>query len=151
MTQPIVETFEEVTDLAPVDNNQPSGIASPADYYCSMPVETREEAMALAKALSNAESLDDHIGEVYHLENYVIQPVRLTDRETGEVRDANRIVLMCEEGNFGTASTGVETSMRNIVTAMKKFPAPWTPGIAFKAVKIQGTNGYKFTSLEWLD
>lgn len=150
MTQPIVESFEEITDLAPVEE-QPSGIARPAEYFCSMQPTTREEALDLAKALSNAESLDDHIGEVYHMENYVLQPVQLADPATGEVRNATRIVLMCEEGNFGTASVGVETSMRNLVTAMGKFQAPWNPGIAFRAVKVQGNKGYKFTSLEWLD
>lgn len=143
MTEPIIEQFEEVTDLAPA---QPRTIANPDNYYCSMPTETMDDALSLAQALSNADNLEDQVGKTVHLENYVIQPVTLTDRATGEVRDANRIVLMCEEGNFGCASTGIETALRNLVTAMKRFPAPWKPGLAIKIEKQQGTNGYKFTT-----
>lgn len=147
MTDAIIENFEEVTALAP----QPPAEIVPMDnatsYYCSMPVTTRDEALQLASALSNADSLADKIKEVLHMHDYVVQSCQVTDRATGEVRNAKRIILMCEEGNFATISSGVETSMRNITDALKAFPAPWDPPIAVRPMKKKGAS-FEFTTLE---
>lgn len=149
MSEAIIENFTEITEEPTAIAAQPQPISNAGSYICSMPTNTRDDALALARALSNTDDLSDQIGQVLHMHNYVIQAVTITDPETGELRGANRIVLMCEEGNFGTVSAGVETSMRNLVTAMKDFPAPWDPPVAFTPVKRQGRNGYKFTTLDF--
>lgn len=147
MTEAIVEEFNN--EIVPAQPQTMTVSNSNEGYFCSAPTETLEDALELARALSNADQLDDVMGQTLHLHDYVLQSVTVTDQATGELRDCTRIVLMCDEGNFGTISTGVETSMRNLVTALKKFPAPWNPSIEIKPVKVQGKNGYKFTSLEF--
>lgn len=149
MTDPIIENFTEITDEPTAITAHSHSTSNAGSYICSMLIDTREDALALAHALSNTDDLSDQIGKTLHMHNYVIQAVTIADPETGEMREANRIVLMCDEGNFGTVSAGVETSMRNLVTAMKNFPAPWDPPIAFIPMKRQGRNGYKFTTLDF--
>lgn len=143
----IVEDYNEATELA-VAPEAAAPVTAGEDYVCTMKIETQEQALDLFEALSNADALDDHIGEVIHVHDYVVQNVQMVDAETGELTARHRIVLMCDEGNFGTVSTGVETAMRNLTVALAKFPAPWNPPIALKPVKQQGNKGYKFTSLE---
>lgn len=150
MTEPIIETFEEINDSQELATVPAQSIANPDNYFCSKPVQTFEDALDLAEALSNSDALDDMIGETVHLHDYVLQAVQLADKATGEVRNATRIVLMCDEGNYGCASKGIETALRNLVTAMKNFPAPWNPPIAIKFIKEQGASGFKYTTFKYV-
>ena len=150
MSEAIIEEYSEVsTELAPAAPQTITASNNEQGYFCSMPTKTREDALELARALTNAEELEGMIGRTLHLHDYVLQPVTVTDQRTGEIRNCTRIVLMCDEGNFGTISTGVETSMRNLCTAMKNFPAPWNPPIEVVPTKQQGKNGFKFTQLDF--
>ena len=148
MPNEIIASFEEVRDenaaLAPTP------AANPMAYFSTFEPETMEEAINLAAALSDAEALEDQIGNVIGIHDYVVQPIEVVNEKTGVIESANRIVLMCDEGNFACVSSGVETSMRNLTTALKNFPAPWNPSVKVKPVKKQGKNGFKFTSLEFV-
>ena len=114
--------------------------------YSSVTAETRDEKLAVFDAVSNSESLEDMVGKTIDVENIIIQPVEMCDEKTGEVREANRIVLITDEGKaYGCVSSGVETSIKNLFAIVG--PAPWTPAIRFEVTKKQGRNGYKFMTL----
>ena len=115
--------------------------------YCSIHAETQEDRLDIYEAVSNSEPLDDMAGKTVEVENVIIQPVEVVDNATGEMIERNRIVLITPEGKaFGTISTGVETSMKNLF-GIVGCP-PWNPSIKFDVVKKQGRNGYKFTTLQ---
>ena len=114
--------------------------------YSSVTAETRDEKLAVFDAVSNSESLEDMVGKAIDVENIIIQPVEMNDEKTGEVRDANRIVLITDEGKaYGCVSSGVETSIKNLFAIVGS--APWVPAIRFEVTKKQGRNGYKFMTL----
>lgn len=130
-------------ELSTTDQN-----ASPinAGFYCSMQAETQGDRLAIYDAVSNSESLDDMVGKVIAITDVVVQPVEMTNNATGEVRDVNRIVLICEDGKaYGCTSSGVETSIKNLF-GIVGMP-PWNPAIKMVPTKQQGRNGYKFTTL----
>lgn len=115
-------------------------------FYCSRQAETQEDRLAIYDAVSNSDSLDDMIGKVICITDVVIQPVQMVNNATGEVRNMNRIVLICDDDKaYGCTSTGVETSIKNIF-GIVGMP-PWNPGLKMMPVKQQGRNGYKFTTL----
>lgn len=117
------------------------------NVWSSIHAESMEEKLDLYDAVSDSESLDDHVNEVISVQDVVIQPVEMVDDKTGEVVHRNRIVLVTPAGEaFGCVSSGVETSLRNLF-AIVGMP-PWTPSIDFKVVKKKGRNGYNFTSLK---
>lgn len=133
MTNEIMKTEQNVTPIN-------------AGIYCSMQAETQADRLAIYNAVSNSESLDDMVGKVIAITDVVIQPVEITDNATGEVRDMNRIVLICEDGKaYGCTSSGVETSIKNLF-GIVGMP-PWNPAINMVPTKQQGRNGYKFTTL----
>lgn len=117
-----------------------------AGFYCSMQADTQADRLAIYDAVSNSESLDNMVGKVIAITDVVVQPVEMTDNATGEVRDMNRIVLICEDGKaYGCTSSGVETSIKNLF-GIVGMP-PWSPAIKMVPTKQQGRNGYKFTTL----
>lgn len=144
---------EEIT----VYEGEESGIARPmginpdnitGGMYCSMKSESREDRLAIFEAVTEAESLEDHINERLTIENIVIQPVEVTDSLTGEVKTQNRIVLVtADKRAFACVSIGVETSLKQLF-GIVGLP-PWKPAIDFKAVKENSSRGkYKFTALK---
>ena len=117
-----------------------------AGFYCSMQADTQADRLAIYDAVSNSDSLDDMIGKVIAITDVVIQPVEMTDNATGEVRNMCRIVLICEDGKaYGCTSSGVATSIQNLF-GIVGMP-PWNPAIKMVPTKLQGRNGYKFTTL----
>lgn len=116
--------------------------------YCSLHAETQEEKLAVYDAVSNSAPLDDMVGKVIEIEDVIIQPVEVNDPATGEVRDANRIVMICADGNaYGCTSSGVETSMKNLMSIVGM--PPWNPGLRMEVQKKTGRNGFKFTTLQY--
>lgn len=115
--------------------------------YCSFKAETMEERLKVANAVSSAKSLEDFIGQTFNLKDILIQPVEMTDRATGEVVINNRIILIDEQGNaYSCMSKGVEQFLRNLLSIVGE-PNTWDYAIPVTPTKMQGTNGYKFTTL----
>lgn len=146
---PIVEDFDAVEEttviVAPSSAAPRPLVKKDGTTWCSLQGADRETGLLVFDALSNAEALDDHVGEVISVHDLATQVVSLPDLETGELRDTLRIVLMCDEGNFATCSTGVYTSMDNLICAIG---APtWAPSIPLRIEKKRGSRGYKFTTL----
>lgn len=132
----------ENTELTGINAENPLG-----GMYCSLKADNRADQLKVFAAVTNAEKLEDHINERLDVEHVIIQPVRMTDKLTGEVTDANRIVLYTADGRaFGCVSEGVEVAIKQLF-GIVGLP-PWTPPIAFKAVKQQSNKGaYKYTTL----
>lgn len=115
--------------------------------FSSVQAETQDEKLALYDAISNCEDLKKQVNKVINVENIVIQQVELENDETGEVSLANRIVLIDDKGKaFGCTSSGVETSVRNLIAVVGA--APWTPAIPLTPVMKQGRNGWEFMTLQ---
>lgn len=130
-------------ELATTEQNMPQ---INAGFYCSMQADTQADRLAIYDAVSNSDSLDDMVGKTIAITDVVIQPVEMSDNATGEVRNMNRIVLICEDGKaYGCTSSGVETSIKNLF-GIVGMP-PWIPAIKMVPTKQQGRNGYKFTTL----
>lgn len=142
----IIESFEEIP-AEPVELAKPAPapmMGGLADSYCSLKGGDRATGLAIFDAISNADSLEDHMDEVINVHDLFMVPVELTDPVTGEVRDAVRVVLMCDEGNFATCSKGVLISVNNLVASIGK--PTWEPPVALRVEKKKGTR-FKFTNL----
>ena len=134
----------ENTELSTITSDAPEFSRG---MYCSIHAETQADRLDIYEAVSNSLPLDDMVGKVVEVENVIIQPAEMTDNATGKQVLRNRIVLITPKGDaYGCASTGVETSMKNLFAIVGSPPVH--PAIAFDIVKKQGRNGYKFTTLQ---
>ena len=146
MANEIVKSEEITEEITPIDTENPV-----KGMYSSFKGESREERLTIFEAVTNAERLEDHLNEKISVQHVIIQPVRMADRVTGEIREGNRIVLCSNDGvAYACMSEGVETAIKQLF-GIVGMP-PWNPPIDFKAVKQQGRNSYKFTTLQlWKD
>lgn len=131
-------TKNEITQANP--ENALSG------FYSSLRASDQKERLELFDLVSAAEGLDDHLNTPLSLTDVVIQAVPVMDQETGEVEERSRIVLITEDGkSYATTSRGVETALKNLFLLVGE--PTWEPPLELMAVKQQGRNGYKFTTL----
>lgn len=133
-------------ELATTEQNSSNDVLG--SMYSSVSATTQEEKLELYSAVSDCDSLTEHVGEVLNLENVIIQPVDVSDPRTGEMRRANRIVVITDKGEaFGCVSSGVETAMKQLFAIVGE--PTWSPALPMKVVEKKGRNGYKFTTLEY--
>ena len=146
MANEIVKAEEVSEEITPIDAENPV-----KGMYSSFKGESREERLSIYEAVTNAERLEDHLDEKISVQHVIIQPVRMVDKVSGEVNEGNRIVLCSSDGiAYACMSEGVETAIKQLFGIVGT--PPWNPPIDFKAVKQQGRNKYKFTTLQlWKD
>lgn len=126
---------------APINTGNVTG-----GMYTSFKAETREEKLAVFKAVSASELLEDHINETLLIRDVIIQPVEIVDKLTGEIKRQNRFTLITADGKaYAATSLGVEVVMRNLFGIVGE--PTWEPPLAMVAKKEQGSNGYKYTTL----
>jgi hypothetical protein len=105
--------------------------------------------IALASALTNSEKLKTKLNTELAVVDYVVTEVTFVSKETGEVVNAPRVVLIDENGDaFHATSMGVLTALRNIRLAVGEL---WGQ----KPVRVipeqkQGNNGWEFITLRVL-
>lgn len=74
-------------------------------------------------------SLSDLIGKRIAVQHIVAHSVEIVDQETGEVQDADRIVLVTPEGeSYSCVSNGVRRSLQQIMALTNSMP-PWDPAM----------------------
>lgn len=80
--------------------------------------QTDEEQMAVVNALSSPNGgLSDLINQEVELVNYYIEKTVLTDKDTGEVKEAMRAVIITSSGeSYGSCSKGLINSLKAVIT-----------------------------------
>lgn len=106
--------------------------------YCSMQVTDEKSASMLFKAMNQPDdSLGDHINETIDVTNIFIQPVSMTNEETGEMNVVPRIVLFDVKGKtYVTVSRGIYNALKNLC-AIVGTPETWKAPITIKVGQRQ--------------
>ena len=113
---------------------------------CSVNAETQEERLQIFDAVSNATALDDVLGEPLRIRDVIVQKVDYANEVTGEVEKVSRIILIADDGvAYSCTSKGVSLALQNLIGIVGK--PTWEPPLPLKAIKKQGNNGYKYTTL----
>lgn len=81
----------------------------------------------------------DLIGKQIAVKHIVAHSVEIVDEDTGEVTDADRIVLVTPDGqSFACVSNGVRRSLQMIMALTNSMP-PWDPAMVLE-VSQKNTN-----------
>lgn len=79
--------------------------------------DSRENLVAVGKAISTATPLDEIRDKNITVANYVVQPIELADEQTGELRAVPRVILITDEGKaYYAISVGVFSALQNMVS-----------------------------------
>lgn len=115
--------------------------------YCSFEADTDEKKALLFNAMTNpTHRVSDAVNTVIRVRDVYVETVDVTDRNTGELRQLNRTVLIDTDGeSWQTSSVGVFSALAKL---FRVLGAPtWESGVPLKVIQInRGEN--RLLSLE---
>ena len=111
------------------------------DSFCSMAANSPEEKADLFNATNNpAHRIADYINATINVRDIFCEIVSVANRDTGEVSQCPRVVLIDENGEgYQAVSFGVFSALKKL---MQVYGVPtWEPAIPIKVQQIsKGTN-----------
>lgn len=111
------------------------------DSFCSMAANSPEEKANLFNATNNpAHRIADYINATINAKDVFCEIVTVTNRETGEITQCPRVVLIDDKGEgYQAVSFGVFSALKKL---MQVYGVPtWEPAIPVKVQQIsKGTN-----------
>lgn len=119
-----------------------------AAFYSSIKGDDMDSKLAVASALSNAESLSDNLNQHLAVKDIIVQHVELVN-EKGQLESAPRITIITADGKaYSATSIGVFSAVKQLLGVVGE-PETWTKPIDMFAVSEKGNNGYKYTTLKY--
>lgn len=107
--------------------------------FTSFPEEESGRVFELIQ--SSTGKLADLIGKEVAVQHIVAHSVELVDEDTGEVNDADRIVLVTPNGeSYACVSNGVRRSLQQIMALTNSMP-PWDPAMVLSVKQVNTSRG----------
>lgn len=132
------------TELIPYQSGPMQAIIDAAGLLSTYNTKSPEGRIALFKAMQSSDfGLDDMIGEVIEVEHIVAHRAPMVDRETGEIKDTVRTVIIGPDGTrYGTRSDTVRGDLeRACIIFGAEFPMK--PPMRFKVVQVKSRDGVR--------
>lgn len=135
-----VAVISNATPVAPVQNNLVA--------YSSIRGTDDEAKMRVLEAISDAEPMQEKLGQVLAIVDLIILNTTVTDRNTGEIAEVQRTVIIQEDGTAVAAmSGGIIRSLNNLL-AVYGEPHTWN-GPKYGTVVEAGPKGRQYYTIKW--
>lgn len=121
-----MENKNEITLFTGVQNNT----------YCSVEINTPEDAKKVFNALENCDCLlSDCVGSEINLKDIYVEERQVIDETTGEAKNKYRTILFDENGQtYATGSYGIYNVIKKIIT-LYGLPSSWESPLKVKVAK----------------
>ena len=118
--------------------NIQSELTTHNNFYSSLTPSTETEETLLFNAINNPDyRISDFINQEIEVANIICEEVQCTSKETGEIQNVPRIILISPNGEtYQAVSIGIYNSFKKIF-AIKGLPDTWANPIK---IKIQQVN-----------
>jgi len=117
--------------------------------YSTVKGDDKASKLKVLDAITNSESLSDHLREPINLTDFVIQVIQMPDEKTGEINNVPRIILITDDGKaFHAISSGVLQSLRNFVGVLGEPGKSDAWPVSVVCDEVKGRNGYRFMTLK---
>lgn len=109
----------------------------------------RATKIQIGRALTTSVPVDEHLNKTINLDNFIIQPVELTDDKTGETNIAPRVTLIDADGTaYHGTSVGLVSSLKNILAVFGQRDA-WGEPIPITVVQEKTNRGYRVFTIKF--
>lgn len=131
----------EETQVMKAEQTQAQGtiitrITEVGDSFCTMAANTTADKAVIYNATNTGNKVKDHINEVLTLSNIYGEIVTVTDKQTGEVFQCPRIVLISPDGTaYSATSKGIFTSVKKILQIFG-MPDTWDTPLQVKVKQV---------------
>jgi len=145
-------TVETGTDLAV--RSDPRAIIAGLNkgdlgVFSTVKAETQADKIRVLQALTDPLSVDENLGTVFNLNNFIVQAVEIRDEKSGTVTTAPRVILIADDDTaYAAVSTGLLRSLENLI-GIVGHPETWEGPIAVSVVEQKSRNNYKFFTLKY--
>lgn len=108
-----------------------------APFYTSLKTNSPEEKAKFYNLMNNPEKrVRDMIGKIIMVKDVFVEPVEMTNHETGEVTQAPRIVLIDDKGvGYQAVSVGVFSAIKKLFGVFGT-PEAWAKPISLEVQQI---------------
>ena len=135
----------EVTEIPEVDEHTEITVnAERKDgglVYSSVRYESFEDKKRTYNALTTDKQIGDYLNEVLEVEDIIAGDVIITNKETGEVDEATRTVLILADGSAVAATSGVLFSRLMQIVSIFGNPNTWPEPLKIKVRQQNLANG----------
>ena len=135
----------EVTEIPEVDAH--TEITVNAEHkdgglvYSSVRYESFEDKKRVYNALTTDKQIGDYLNEVLDVEDIIAGDVLITNKETGEVDEATRTVLILADGSAVAATSSVLFSRLMQIVSIFGNPNTWPEPLKIKVRQQNLANG----------
>ena len=131
---------ESPSSIVSVIESMKSGKAT---VFSSFKADDFATKMVISSAVSSAEAISDHLGETINLANFIVQPIEMTDENTGELVSVPRVILMDDQnkGYYGI-STAILSSLQTM-TGILGMPHEWPNPVPVQVTEIKTRKGFR--------
>ena len=137
----------EVTEIPEVDANTEITVnAERKDgglVYSSVRYESFEDKKRTYNALTTDKQIGDYLNEVLEVEDIIAGDVLITNKETGEVDEATRTVLILADGSAVAATSSVLFSRLMQIVSIFGNPNTWPEPLKIKVRQQNLANGHR--------
>lgn len=116
----------EVASLDRVERSIANLKSGEIQIFNTIPQGTEEAADLTLDALSNAVSIDDHLGETINLAHVIVEIAEGENEQTGEIGLYPRITLLDADGTSYVANSQPVLNELERVFAVRGMPETWT-------------------------
>ena len=135
----------EVTEIPEVDAHTEITVnAERKDgglVYSSVRYESFEDKKRAYNALTTDKQIGDYLNEVLEVEDIIAGDVLITNKETGEVDEATRTVLILSDGSAVAATSSVLFSRLMQIVSIFGNPNTWPEPLKIKVRQQNLANG----------
>lgn len=125
-------------------NNSSTGV------YSSYRSDDFSSKLKLAAALSDSEPIANHLGKTIELAHLVVQPVTLTNQQTGELETKPRTVMIDKDGKAYNAVSDVLIRRLQDLVAVLGEPHTWPEPVKVRVDRVKGQGANSFFDLQVL-
>ena len=126
-------------------------INSDVSVVTSIDASNRAGAIKLFNATADAEPLNEHLGEILYITDYVMEPITVTNEETGEATTAIRTVIIDKDGvAYNAISEQLFKSLRRLF-AMIGHPQTWKAPVPLIVTEQKSSGPRRFFKLTIAD
>lgn len=147
LTDEVAASAGNVMDVAGVIAGLSSGTNQ---MYSSVKGGDKVAKLKVLAAVTDSESLSDHLREKFAIQDVVIQVIEMPNEKTGEMQKVPRIILITDKGKaFHAVSNGILMSIQNFIGVLGEPGADegnWPVTVVCDEVKTR--NGYKAMTLK---
>lgn len=145
-TSTAVDVLDTISEGSSVSREIQNLAAGQAAFLSTIKGDDFATKVATIEAMTNSVPVKENLNKTINVVNFIVQSVPMADRQTGELTDQPRIILLDADGTaYHAISGGLWRSVQNILGVLP-HPSEWPAPLPLHIVSVKGGKGDFYTA-----